>query len=255
MASHGEDINDIIDNILQIIWSRLKRNAEELKNKEEIKKELNMDEKTEKDFIKDVKRQIKDNTPENNLNNYKDLERKIQLFDLKKRSGFNHSRRDISENKLDILEKDIYVKHLKQPLIEQLKTQYNILQSIDEKNINSDILSQKIKEVDDSIKNIERQNQTLSSDLASQIMSEISQNKEMMGSFSSSIKEQAMNNISLLNQNSINLKSPVMSASKKTNIKADIQHVSKQTDSIQSKEAQNEKTLPKEIEIEHEIER
>lgn len=258
LATHGEDINDIIDNILQMIWTRLKKRAEEVKRQQKLKEELNLSKPIQSDLSNNIKDKISKKSHEGNIEDYRKIERAILEYELKKKSGHIPSKDEKDEYLLNNFKKDIYLAELKLTPQEQIEIRQDILETINDKRINNELLREEtinnVQEIDDLIK----QEEILNTDLASQILSEIQQNKELLGSLSDSIKSEASNNISMLNKSYNDLtksvsKTPNVSVNRKSEISHTVNGIGSATDKIQSKEneiTKEEKEVEKEVEFE-----
>ncbi|PGK15218.1 hypothetical protein CN895_07665 [Bacillus cereus] len=201
MAGHGEDINDIIDNIFQMIWNRLRRLAQEEKRKEQVKEELHMSKPIQKDLTNNIKEKIQSQTPKQNLEDYKKIERSILEHELKLKSGKEPTQDEKDEYLLNNFKKDVYQSELKLTPKEQIEIRQEILETINDKEINNDVLREETLNNYQEIDNLDKQDDILNSDLAKEILKEIQNNQELQSSLSDSIKNEASYNLSVLKQN------------------------------------------------------
>lgn len=278
MASHGEDINDIIDNIFHMIWNRLRRLAQEEKRKEQVKEELHMSKPIQKDLTNSIKEKIQSQTPEQNLKDYKKIERSILEHELKLKSGKEPTQDEKDEYLLNNFKKDVYQSELKLTPKEQIEIRQEILETINDKEINNDVLREETLNNYQEIENLDKQDDILNSDLAKEILKEIQNNQELQSSLSDSIKNEASYNLSVLKQNFSELShvkntdtnshskdsntktnSKTKSTNKQTKskeIESKFNEIKDSTKSLNSKENELKKTEKEvEVEVEYEIER
>lgn len=278
MASHGEDINDIIDNIFHMIWNRLRRLAQEEKRKEQVKEELHMSKPIQKDLTNSIKEKIQSQTPEQNLKDYKKIERSILEHELKLKSGKEPTQDEKDEYLLNNFKKDVYQSELKLSPKEQIEIRQEILETINDKEINNDVLREETLNNYQEIENLDKQDDILNSDLAKEILKEIQNNQELQSSLSDSIKNEASYNLSVLKQNFSELShvkntdtnSHSKDSNTKTNnktkstnkqtkskeIESEFNEIKDSTKSLNSKENELKKSEKEvEVEVEFEIER
>ncbi|MGX5430343.1 hypothetical protein [Bacillus cereus] len=278
MASHGEDINDIIDNIFHMIWNRLRRLAQEEKRKEQVKEELHMSKPIQKDLTNSIKEKIQSQTPEQNLKDYKKIERSILEHELKLKSGKEPTQDEKDEYLLNNFKKDVYQSELKLTPKEQIEIRQEILETINDKEINNDVLREETLNNYQEIENLDKQDDILNSDLAKEILKEIQNNQELQSSLSDSIKNEASYNLSVLKQNFSELShvkntdtnshskdsntktnSKTKSTNKQTKskeIESEFNEIKDSTKSLNSKENELKKSEKDvEVEVEYEIER
>lgn len=278
MASHGEDINDIIDNIFHMIWNRLRRLAQEEKRKEQVKEELHMSKPIQKDLTNSIKEKIQSQTPEQNLKDYKKIERSILEHELKLKSGKEPTQDEKDEYLLNNFKKDVYQSELKLTPKEQIEIRQEILETINDKDINNDVLREETLNNYQEIENFDKQDDILNSDLAKEILKEIQNNQELQSSLSDSIKNEASYNLSVLKQNFSELShvkntdtnshskdsntktnSKTKSTNKQTKskeIESEFNEIKDSTKSLNSKENELKKSEKEvEVEVEYEIER
>lgn len=278
MASHGEDINDIIDNIFHMIWNRLRSLAQEEKRKEQVKEELHMSKPIQKDLTNSIKEKIQSQTPEQNLKDYKKIERSILEHELKLKSGKEPTQDEKDEYLLNNFKKDVYQSELKLSPKEQIEIRQEILETINDKEINNDVLREETLNNYQEIENLDKQDDILNSDLAKEILKEIQNNQELQSSLSDSIKNEASYNLSVLKQNFSELShvkntdtnshskdsntktnSKTKSTNKQTKskeIESEFNEIKDSTKSLNSKENELKKSEKEvEVEVEFEIER
>ncbi|XOT29656.1 hypothetical protein ACLQ7P_22775 (plasmid) [Bacillus subtilis subsp. subtilis] len=258
MATHGEDINDIFDNLIQMIYSRLKRKAIEDLRKQKLEKDLNLSKPIQTDLTKNLKDKIKNQSRENNLKDYRKLERAILEYDLKLKSGYKPSKDEKDEYLLNNFKRDIYATELNLSHKDQIEIRQDILESINDKDINNDELRNETMNNHQEIEDLINQEKVLNSDLAREILSEIQQNQSLMSSVSDSVKNEASNNISVLNKSYNDLSKGITKGNIKTavnnteNIRNVVSDISSKTDKTQSKENEIERI---DLDMEHELER
>lgn len=259
LATHGEDINEIIDNLIQIIYSRIKKRAEEELRKEKLKQELNISKPIQSDLTNNIKEKIKNQSFDQNLNDFRKLERQTLEYELKIKSGYTPKQDEKDEYLLNCFKKDVYSIELKLSEKEKLEIRQDILETINNKNISNELLRDETMNNYQEINDLDRQEKILNTDLASQILSEIEQNKSLKGSISEAVKNEASNNISSLNKSYNDITKGISTSNNQQNKSFDIRHSLTQskvnTDKLQSKENEIEKNELGREEIEIEIER
>lgn len=198
--NNSQEVNEIIDNLLLMFYNNVRMIAEKAQVKEELKKRSSS-EKEDPDLIKaDLLKEIKSNSYEDNLEEYKKLETKIIGYELAETAQGILPDTEESDYLMDKFKRDIYLDELGLTLEEQLEIRQEILDSFHSPSIPSNLVAALANSNQNELDKLSKSLEALSTPLAKEIMDEIQKNSNLTSDLVDTVKQEISQGFSVLEE-------------------------------------------------------